>query len=90
VDWRRPDWRRRTTLLQDRVESDRGLEGDGCTTGNIGSVAAQIYEIIWKSLGSFDSSDSERQPLPCFNRCKQEVFWAIFLSEMYFWTRIFG
>jgi hypothetical protein len=43
------DWRRRTTLLQGRVESDRGLEGGGRAFGNIGSVAAQICKIIGRA-----------------------------------------
>jgi hypothetical protein len=44
-----PDWRRRTTLLQGRVKSDRGLEGGGRASSNIGSVAAQICKIIGRA-----------------------------------------
>jgi hypothetical protein len=36
-------------LLQGRVESDRGLEGGDRTSGNIGSVAVQICEIIGRA-----------------------------------------
>lgn len=45
-DWRRPNWRRQTTLLQGPVESNRRLERGGRAVGNIESTTTQVCEII--------------------------------------------
>jgi hypothetical protein len=70
------------------VESDRGLERDGRTAGNIESTVAQVCEIIRRVCVLVTrANEGGRQ---CQAQSLQEVFWATFWTKMCFYARFFG